>query len=178
MKRNLIILSLIMAFCFTANATNLFPDGDKSTTKSKMDSEVSVKKTWKFYSTIKKPTAEALADESHYKFGQEAGCLYNLFMSIYVVREEVVPGDPNRRTVIRKPIIYNAVRSVEKQMNKEFKEQHDDQNRIALEFVHVLKVAISAYDSDSASFENALQENRKEVDNLLEIFRSVKLTDI
>ncbi len=178
MKRNLIILSLIALFCCTANATNLFPDGDKTAAKNNMESNVSIKKTWEFYSAIQKPTAEALADESNYKFGQEAGCLYNLFMGIYVVREEVVPGDPNRRTVIRKPIIYNAVRNVEKQMSKDLKGQNADQNKIEMEFVHVLKVAISAFDSDSASFENALQENKKDSNALLEVFRSVKLTDI
>ena len=127
---------------------------------------------------IKQPSADALANAGNYKFGQEAGYLYNQFMKIYVVREEVVPGDPTRRTVIRKPTIYNAVRSIEKQLNKELKSNKMTREQVAAEFTNVLKVAISAYDSESESFEDALQTNRKNATDLLSVFQNVKLTEI
>ncbi|EYA47193.1 hypothetical protein M115_2897 [Bacteroides fragilis str. 3719 T6] len=99
-------------------------------------------------------------------------------MKIYVVREEVVPGAPPRRTVIRKPTIYNAVRSIEKQLNKELKSNKMTREQVAAEFTNVLKVAISAYDSESESFEDALQINRKNATDLLSVFQNVKLTEI
>ena len=156
MKRHLILAFALLASSVALNAVNSLPDDDKSDNKNKTELNSVVKKTWEFYSAIKQPSADALANAGNYKFGQEAGYLYNQFMKIYVVREEVVPGDPTRRTVIRKPTIYNAVRSIEKQ----------------------LKVAISAYDSESESFEDALQINRKNATDLLSVFQNVKLTEI
>jgi hypothetical protein len=180
MKRKLIFLIVTLGIYIPiVHATYIFPDGDKSANKNKAETEAASVKRWEFYSAIQKPSEEALANESNYRFGQEAGYLYTLFMNIYVAREEVVPGDPTCRTVIRKPIIYNAVRSIEKQLSKDLKSSSSPNNKeITDNFVHVLRVAISAFDSDSASFENALQENRKDATSLLSLFKCAKLTDI
>lgn len=176
MKRHLILAFALLASSVALNAVNSLPDDDKSDNKNKTELNSVVKKTWEFYSAIK--SADALANAGNYKFGQEAGYLYNQFMNIYVVREEVVPGDPTRRTVIRKPTIYNAVRSIEKQLNKELKSNKMTREQVAAEFTNVLKVAISAYDSESESFEDALQTNRKNATDLLSVFQNVKLTEI
>ena len=178
MKRHLILAFALLASSVALNAVNSLPDDDKSDNKNKTELNSVVKKTWEFYSAIKQPSADALANAGNYKFGQEAGYLYNQFMKIYVVREEVVPGDPTRRTVIRKPTIYNAVRSIEKQLNKELKSNKMTREQVAAEFTNVLKVAISAYDSESESFEDALQTNRKNATDLLSVFQNVKLTEI
>ena len=153
MKRHLILAFALLASSVALNAVNSLPDDDKSDNKNKTELNSVVKKTWEFYSTIKQPSA-------------------------YVVREEVVPGDPTRRTVIRKPTIYNAVRSIEKQLNKELKSNQMTREQVAAEFTNVLKVAISAYDSESESFEDALQINRKNATDLLSVFQNVKLTEI
>ena len=174
MKRHLILAFALLASSVALNAVNSLPDDDKSDNKNKTELNSVVKKTWEFYSAIKQPSADALANAGNYKFGQEAGYLYNQFMKIYVVREEVVPGDPTRRTVIRKPTIYNAVRSIEKQLNS----NKMTREQVAAEFTNVLKVAISAYDSESESFEDALQTNRKNATDLLSVFQNVKLTEI
>ena len=50
--------------------------------------------------------------------------------------------------------------------------------QVAAEFTNVLKVAISAYDYESESFEDALQTNRKNATDLLSVFQNVKLTEI
>lgn len=178
MKRNLILAFVLLVSCITVEATTTTPDDNKAGNKSKVEANSTVKKTWEFYSAIKKLTAEDLANEARYKFGQEAGCLYTLFMSTYIVREEVVPGDPTRRTLIRKPAIYNAVRTIEKQLGKELKTNGISKEQAATEFANVLKIALSAIDSDSQSFEDALQANRKDATNLLSVFNSVKLTEI
>ena len=171
MKRHLILAFALLASSVALNAVNSLPDDDKSDNKNKTELNSVVKKTWEFYSAIKQPSADALANAGNYKFGQEAGYLYNQFMKIYVVREEVVP-------VIRKPTIYNAVRSIEKQLNKELKSNKMTREQVAAEFTNVLKVAISAYDSESESFEDALQTNRKNATDLLSVFQNVKLTEI
>ena len=72
----------------------------------------------------------------------------------------------------------NSVRSIEKQLNKELKSNKMTREQVAAEFTNVLKVAISAYDSESESFEDALQTNRKNATDLLSVFQNVKLTEI
>lgn len=178
MKKRSILAFVLLVSCLFANASVALPDKEKSDDKNKAEVNTPVKKTWEFYSSIKELTANELNNESNYKFGQEAGCLYNQFMNVYVVREEVVPGDPTRRTVIRKPAIYNAVRSVEKQLSKDIKNQSISKEQAAANFTTILKIALSAIDSDSQSFEDELQKNRKDTATLLSVFNSVKLTEI
>lgn len=178
MKKKTILAFVLLALCLAVNGANTLPDDDKSESRSKTEANVTPAKTWEFYSSIKELTAAELASESNYKFGKEAGCLYNMFLNVYVVREEVVPGDPTRRTVIRKPAIYNAVRSVEKQLSKDIKSNSIKLEQAAAEFTNILKVALSAIDSDTQSFEDELQKNRKDSTNLLSVFKNVKLTEI
>lgn len=178
MKKKAILAFVLLASYLVVNGANTLPDDDKSASRSKTEVNAAPVKTWEFYSSIKELTAAELASESNYKFGKEAGCLYNMFVNVYVVREEVVPGDPTRRTVIRKPVIYNAVRSVEKQLSKDIKNNSIKPEQAVAEFTTILKVALSAIDSDTQSFEDELQKNRKNPTNLLSVFKSVKLTEI
>ena len=178
MKRHLILAFALLASSVALNAVNSLPDDDKSDNKNKTEINSVVKKTWEFYSAIKQPSADALANAGNYKFGQEAGYLYNQFMKIYVVREEVVPGDPTRRTVIRKPTIYNEVRSIEKQLNKDVKSKKLTKEEASDEFANVLKIALAAIDSDTNTFEEALQGNKKDSSRLLAIFDNVKLKSL
>ena len=133
---------------------------------------------WVFYSTLKQPSAEELAHADDHKLGKEIGYLYTAFMDTYVVKEEVVPGDPARRTVIRKPDIYNAVRSIEKQLNKAVKGQSMTTDKAADEFSNVLQVALAAIDSDTLTFERELQANKKDANRLLAIFDEVELKSL
>ena len=180
MKRNL-ILAICLWSAIHVQAINLFPHDDKASEMRKVEHKADVQgeaMSWEFYSAIKAPTNEELAREANYKFGEEAGYLYSLFMSVYVVREEVVPGDPTRRTVIRKPAIYNAVRSLEKHYNKEVKKNGLSSAVATSEFLQILKIALAAFDSESKSFEDSLQENRKDATSLTAVFKHVRLTEI
>lgn len=184
MKTSLISIALLVcvsAFNVQA-ATSSFlssPDGDNDKAgKNKVETETNVKQTWEFYSTVKTPTTEELAAANNHYFGKEIGCLYNSFIDIYVIKEEVVPGDPTRRTVIRKPGIYNAVRSIEKQLSKAVKNTSITQEKASEEFSNVLKIALAAIDSDSQTFEEALQNNKKDTSRLLAIFDNVELKSL
>lgn len=137
--------------------------------------EAATSESWEFYSSTATPTTEELAAADNHKLGQEVACLYGAFMDIYVVKEEVVPGDPVRRTVIRKPGIYNAVRSIEKQLMKSVKQNTLTKEQAANELTNVLTIALAAIDSDSDSFEKALQRDKKDSERLLALFGSVKL---
>ncbi|MCS2704871.1 hypothetical protein AAH130_17895 [Phocaeicola vulgatus] len=145
----------------------------------KTDASSAKVETWEFYSTVETPSSEELvALVSNHKLGKKVAFLYDSFKDTYVVKEEVVPGDPTRRTVIRKPEIYNAVRTIEKELNRQVRKDLLPQDKAEQEFTGVLKVALAAIDSDTESFETALQENKKDVSHLLDVFRRVSLKSI
>jgi len=181
MKKSL--LFLVSFVCFSVQmsvaSTGLSTDGDGlKASASKGDPHAAAKETWEFYSASQTPTAEELQSADNHKLGKEVAYLYALFMDMYVVKEEVVPGDPSRRTVIRKPGIYNAVRSIEKQLNKEVKNSSLTKEEAATDFVTVLKIALAAIDSESQTFEEALQSNKKDTSLLLAIFDNVNLKSL
>lgn len=68
--------------------------------------------------------------------------------------------------MIRKPGIYNAVRSIEKQLNKDVKSKKLTKEEASDEFANVLKIALAAIDSDTNTFEEALQGNKKDSSRL------------
>ena len=172
MKKSLVLLVVLLGTSFSMLHAVTVADGDNDKA-SKANVE-----TWEFYSAVQEPTAEELANANNHKFGKEVGCLYNAFMDMYVVKEEIVPGDPSRRTVIRKPGIYNAVRSIEKQLNKDVKSKKLTKEEASDEFANVLKIALAAIDSDTNTFEEALQGNKKDSSRLLAIFDNVKLKSL
>lgn len=177
MKKSLVLLVVLLGTSFSMLHAVTVADGDNDKA-GKTSVEAAPVETWEFYSTQQEPTAEELANANNHKFGKEVGCLYNAFMDMYVVKEEVVPGDPARRTVIRKPGIYNAVRSIEKQLNKDVKSNKMTKEAAADEFANVLKIALAAIDSDTNTFEEALQSNKKDSSRLLAIFDNVKLKSL
>ena len=188
MKKSLVLLVVLLGTSFSMLHAVTVADGDNDKA-SKANVEAAPVETWEFYSAVQEPTAEELANANNHKFGKEVGCLYNAFMDMYVVKEEIVPGDPSRRTVIRKPGIYNAVHSIEKQLNKELKsnkmtrEQDVKSKKLTKEeasdeFANVLKIALAAIDSDTNTFEEALQGNKKDSSRLLAIFDNVKLKSL
>lgn len=114
----------------------------------KTDASSAKVETWEFYSTVETPSSEELAAlVSNHKLGKKVAFLYDSFKDTYVVKEEVVPGDPTRRTVIRKPEIYNAVRTIEKELNRQVRKDLLPQDKAEQEFTGVLKVALAAIDS-------------------------------
>lgn len=135
--------------------------------------------TWEFYTTVSVPGPEELTTVvSNHKLGKKVAYLYDSFKETYVVKEEVVPGDPTRRTVIRKPEIYNAVRAIEKDLNREMKKNGLSAEKAEIEFMKVLQVALAAVDSDTASFEETLKDNKKDASQLLAVFQRVNLKSI
>lgn len=135
-------------------------------------------KTWEFYSAVQDPTVMVLSDsEANHRLGKKIAYFYELFKETYVVKEEVVPGDPMRRTVIRKPDIYNAVRSIEKNIARSVKKNELSQAQAEKDFGYVLKVALAAIDSETDSFEKALNE-QKDSQGLLAVFHNVNLKSL
>lgn len=134
---------------------------------------------WELMSTAEEPTdtqLELYPGQGH--FERLAAYYHELFKKTYLVKEKVVPGDPTQRIVIRKPDIYNAVRSVEKALGKAVKNKQITNEECNKNICHILEVSIAAADTDTQSLEAALGQNKKDPETLLAIFNKVSLTNI
>lgn len=180
MKKNSILMVALLGIGLSslhASEISLRPVNGKSV---KVAEAAPMKaETWEFYLAQEEPTpADLAALNSSHKLGKRVAFLYDSFKETYVVKEEVVPGDPTRRTVIRKPDIYNAVRMIEKELNRQVRKEEITEEKAETELTNVLKVALAAIDSDTDSFESALQENKKDASQLLNVFHRVHLLSI
>ena len=135
--------------------------------------------TWTFVSVTDKPTAEELAQVTEEgNFGKEAVCLYKELEKLCVKRVPVVPGDPTTRIVFKKGDIYNAVRRINKGLEKAVGKKTMTMEQAQNKMLRVLNVAISAYYSEeSQSFEKALRAGKKDTGKLLAVFDRVSLED-
>lgn len=91
MKKSLVLLVVLLGTSFSMLHAVTVADGDNDKA-SKANVEAAPVETWEFYSAVQEPTAEELANANNHKFGKEVGCLYNAFMDMYVVKEEIVPA--------------------------------------------------------------------------------------
>lgn len=176
MKKTFILLCACMALQTTAAIANANEPVEENVAYTTTSSETATK--WEFYSAYEDPSPEVLEGIISNKYSKRVSYFYDLFKDTYVVKEEVVPGDPTRRTVIRKPEIYNAVKSIEKALNKSVKKQEISEKESEQLFCHVLKVSLAAIDSESGSFEKSLDANRKDTKALLALFQQVNLKDL
>ena len=177
MKKTFIFLCASMVLQATASfATTNEPVKENVVYNTTKSNETDTK--WEFYSAHEDPSPELLEGITSNKYSKRVSYFYNLFKDTYVVKEEVVPGDPTRRTVIRKPEIYNAVKSIEKALNKSVKKHEISEKESEQLFYHVLKVSLAAIDSESDSFEESLDAHRKDTKALLALFQQVNLKDL
>ncbi len=179
MKKQLILTFVLISLPLLSFAKNIEPDKKNGEKKGVENKEtVNTTPTWEFFSYLKEFSQAELESNANYKLGKINGSLYQRFIDSYIVKEEVTAGDPTRRTTIHKPTIYNAVRSIEKELFTQLNKNRISQEEASDEFQKVLKVALSALDYDTSTFEDALHSNRRNPKLLLTIFNSVKLTEI
>lgn len=173
--------TLIFVFVFSLfNMSGLWADSYENNDKQESEVETAaISHQWEFMMAQEEPTSEDLESiSSSAKFGKEVAYYYELFKDAYIAKEEVVPGDPTRRTVIRKPDIFNAVMSIEKSLKKAVKKNTLSKEASGEQFCHVLKASLAAIDSETQSLEQVLNENRKNPEALLRIFYNVNVKNI
>lgn len=165
MRKIVIALLMLVGVCFCAN----LEAAEKSTETNNT--------TWTFMSVSVKPTDVELAQtEADDNFGKEATCLYNKLQKLCVKRVPIVPGDPTTRIVFTKGDIYNAVRRIEKGLEKEIEDKSMTADEATEKMTRVLNIALAAYYSDdSKSFEKALRASKKDHNKLLAVFDRVSL---
>jgi hypothetical protein len=108
-------------------------------------------------------------------FGELAAKKLYLLDKQYTYQLALVPGNPNTRTIIKKPVIYDAVKRIEKDMKKKVKKGELSTEIASFEMNKTLDVALNILTADTREFENAIT-SRKSIDEKIELFtKQVKL---
>lgn len=93
----------------------------------------------------------------------------------YVYQVPIVPGNPQTRTVIRKPVIYDAVMKIEKYLKKSVKKGEITEEVASTDFNKVLDVAFNVLTAETTDFEKTIKET-DDVASLTNLFaKRVKL---
>lgn len=91
-------------------------------------------------------------------FGEEAARKIYLFDDLYTYEVPVSPGNPTTKRMIQKPVIYSAVKKIEKQLKKDVRVNKTDFNTASMKFNKVLEVAICIFNADTQYLEKKIKK--------------------
>jgi len=83
--------------------------------------------------------------------------------SKYTYKVPIVPGNPQMRTIVRKPVIYDAVMKIERYLKKSVKKGAISMETASADFNKVLDVANSVCTVDTKSFEKEISSTNEVV---------------
>ena len=90
-------------------------------------------------------------------FGDKVAKKLYLFEKKFTSEEAIAPGNPATKTVIKKPIIFEAVKQIEKYLKKAVKKAEISNELASNDFNKVLDVAINILTADTRVFESTLK---------------------
>lgn len=107
--------------------------------------------------------------------GEDIARKYYLFKDLYTYRTPVSPGSPAMRTVIRKPVVYNALNKLDKYLKKtRNKGNAQNAGQLGQTFEHALDVAIAIYSQETSGFESVLEDSDS-ANEIMSVFSRVEL---
>jgi len=177
MKTNLLFIAIflltvsIQAFAIRAN-----PDQKPGDAKSSKVVSATLP-VFEFRATANSDDLKSISKEmiSEHFMGEAIAEKMYLFESKYTYEVAIVPGNPQTRTVIRKPVVYEAVKKIEKQLKKAVKKGEVSLETAKTEFSKVLDVATNILTADTNDFEKAITQS-SDTDSLTNLFTNrVKL---
>jgi len=99
-------------------------------------------------------------------FGDEIAKKDYLLDQKYKSEVVLIPGNPQTKTVIQKPILYNAVKRIEKYLKKSVKKGELSIDSATYMYSKVLDVAISIKNADTKAFEDAISSAENEASKI------------
>lgn len=171
MKTRLCLLTiffvLITGRLFAQDALAMaFPEDAKRTVTSTNSLPVF---EFRVYSSAQDLSAISKDMTEEHVLGEMVSQKLYLLDSKYTYQVPIVPGNPQTRTIVRKPVIYDAVRKIERYLKKSVKKGEISIETASNEFNIVLDVANNVFTADTKSFEKAISEtdNTDSLINLL-----------
>ena len=172
-------------FCFIFNgilAINILPGQDLLAVK--MENTTVITETpskspslFQFKAYPKDSYLEGISSEvaGIHPFGDLVAKKLFLFDKYYTSEENPFPGNPAVKTIVKKPVIYTAVKDIERNLKKSVRKGSKPKEEASLVMNTVLDVALNIITADTKSFESALKASGN-IDLKIDLFtRKVKL---
>ena len=161
MRKNLLLLSIFLilgTWKLTAQQefAMSFP-GDTKTVKSNSASLP----VFEFRASSNEVDLNSVSKDliGEHAFGQPISEKLYLFESKYTYEVPIVPGNPQMRTMIRKPVIYDAVKKIERHLKKSVKNGEISVEAASSDFTKVLDVAFNVLTAETVEFEKAIAKS-------------------
>jgi hypothetical protein len=162
-----IIFSSVYGRVFAQDALAMNFAGDTKSTKS----TIAELPSFEFRASSNEVDLSSVSKDmiSEHAFGPRISEKMYLLEAKYTYQVPIVPGNPQTRTMVRKPVIYDAVRKIERNLKKQVKKGEISTEIASTEFNKVLDVAFNVLTAETTSFEKAITENN-DVNSLTNLF--------
>lgn len=171
MKTLLICLMIFFSYGSIAEAEKNYEKEPKSTTSRSAEDTT---ENFRYISFTDKSDWQSipLSKAGNHALGSDIARKFYLFRELYTYKTPVSPGSPAMRTVIRKPVVYNALSKLDKHLRKAKHQKSPETFSSNLE--HALDVAIAVYSQESGKLESALQSTN-DAEDIISVFSRVEL---
>ena len=105
----------------------------------------------------------------NHPFGEMIAKKLYLFDKKYTSQAALAPGNPASKTVVKKPVIYETVKHIERDLKRSVKKEEISLTMATNEFNTVLDVALNILTTDTKDFENVLQ-SLSSTDSKIDLF--------
>jgi hypothetical protein len=102
-------------------------------------------------------------------FGEKIARKDYLFYKKYLTEEELTPGNPASKIIVKKPEIYEAVKEIERDLKKSVRKNELPISTAISDYDKVLEVALTIITADTREFESEL-EKAESINSKLELF--------
>lgn len=102
-------------------------------------------------------------------FGEKVAKKLYLLDKKYTYVETISPGNPQTKTIVKKPVIFNTVKQLERFLKRSVKKGEISVEEAANDFNKVLDVAVNILTADTQKFETTLR-SIKDNDTRIELF--------
>lgn len=166
----LVLFSLAANHLFSQDALAVLVDTEKSVKPGTLSSSSGLP-VFEFRIYTNENELKSIPDDmlEKHQFGQDVSRKLYLLESRYTYETPAVPGNPLTKTMVRKPVIYDAVRRIEHYLKKGVKKGTNRLETASITLNKVLDVALNAISADSNSFEKAIG-NTADMDSLIALF--------
>jgi len=111
---------------------------------------------------------------SDHPFGELTARKLYMLQKIYTYVEPPSPTSPGEKTIVKKPVIYNTILKLNRNLKKMVKKGVLDKKKASSDLDLCLDVALSISADDTGDFESVLKK-AKSPDNIIQVFKMVEL---
>lgn len=174
MEKRLTILVTILVLVFSISEaqefltmkTGISREGSDNNVENEKKARVFEFKAYPMDSYMREVSSEAAG--SH-PFGEIIAKKCYLLDEKYTSQVALTPGNPASKTVIKKPVIYESVKRIERDLKKSVRKGEISLNTATNDLNAVLDVALNIITVDTGLFENAIK-SAGDTNSIIELF--------